>query len=105
MGKKSSEDKMIGKIREYMKIIGVRKAILFGSRAKGEHLDTSDVDLILISEKFTNLRFVERFYELHKKWHLPYYLEVLPFTPKEFRALSNRSIIKEAIESGIRINI
>jgi len=38
--------------------------ILFGSRARDEHLKQSDYDLIIISKKFEGIHFLERIYQL-----------------------------------------
>lgn len=94
-------EKLIKEIKKFMKRINVREAILFGSRVRGENLENSDVDLILIGN--FKEKFVDRFYPIHKKWKLPYFLEALPYTTKELKKLANRGIIKEALSNGIKI--
>lgn len=107
MGKTGNETKrLIGEIKKFMKRAGVSDGILFGSRADDTYLEDSDVDLILISDKFKGTKFVERLYPLHKAWTLPYYLEVLPYTPQELKSLKikKRGVILAALKRGIRIS-
>lgn len=94
-------EKLIKEIKKFMKRINVREAILFGSRVRGENLENSDVDLILIGN--FKEKFVDRFYPIHKEWKLPYFLEALSYTRKELKKLANRGIIKEALSNGIKI--
>ena len=44
-------------------VFKVEKIILFGSRARNDHLLSSDVDLILISKDFKKLEFVKFFWD------------------------------------------
>jgi predicted nucleotidyltransferase len=50
---------LIEEIKRFLKDIGAEEAILFGSRAVDEHLKRSDVDLIVIDDKFGAMKFVE----------------------------------------------
>ena len=91
-------------IAVFLKRIEAEEAILFGSRACGEELSTSDVDLIVISQKFFGQPFPERMVALHRDWRLPMFLEALPYTPDELMELAkSRGVVAEALKSGIRI--
>lgn len=94
---------LIKHIKIYLKRIRCEEGILFGSWVRNENLKNSDVDLIIISDRFANKKFVERFYELHKNWDLPYFLEAFPYTKEELKRLSNRGVIREALKNGICI--
>lgn len=94
---------LINNIRGFLGRVGAEEGILFGSRVRGENLENSDVDLIIISDKFAKKRFVERFYPLHKNWTLPYFLEAFPYTKTELKKLSGRGVIRDALKNGIRI--
>ncbi len=61
------------------------RILLFGSRARGEDDPESDVDLLLVYQ--TQKRFVERLEELYLAWELPVAVDILAYTPEEFRAL------------------
>jgi len=50
--KKVALDELIEEVRAFMRRVGVREAVLFGSRARNEHVEDSDVDLTLVSEQF-----------------------------------------------------
>ena len=78
-------DESIEEIKRFMHRAPVEEAILCGSRARGDHLRTSDVDLTLISPRFEGTRPYRRLAELHQQWDasLPF-LEVLAYTPEEF---------------------
>ena len=70
--------------------IGVKKVILFGSRAQGNELKSSDIDLVVISEDFKKLSFLERleFLELEWKYSIP--IDAVGYTPKEYEEMSGR---------------
>lgn len=76
--------------------------ILFGSRACGEHLTTSDVDLIVVSPDFAGIPFLKRIREVVALWGSD--LEVLPYTPEEFaRKKGQIGIVAGAAAQGIEI--
>ena len=100
-------DELIDEIRSYMRRVRVGEAILYGSRARGDYLHTSDVDLMLISPRFEGVRFVDRLAPLHGEWRLWWiYPELLAYTPEEFeRAREGLGIEREAARTGIRITL
>lgn len=75
----------------------VEKIILFGSQARGEADEYSDVDLIVI--KKTDKRFVERLIEVPP---LPIHADVFVYTPEEFEMMKNNDnpFIAKAMESA-----
>ena len=96
---------LVKEIKKFLREIDAEEAILFGSRAVDEHLKRSDVDLIVIDDKFSTMKFVDRMVFLHRHWHLPYFLEGLPYTRAEFEQLKKtRGIIREAKAHGIVIH-
>ena len=105
MDRRKSED-LIEQIKLFLKNIDVEEAILFGSRARGDELETSDVDLVVIDDKFANMPFAHRLIYLSQHWHLSYFLEALPYTREEFERLSKtRGVVADALEHGIRIKV
>jgi len=75
------------------------KLILFGSRAKSTHDEYSDVDLIVVYP--TNKRFLDRLAELYVLWDLPYAVDILAYTPEEFKHMSQESaFIMDAVKQG-----
>jgi len=82
----------------------IRKAILFGSIARGEGTKHSDVDLILIQE--TQKRFWDRYDGLLLALGQAagqYAMDVLIYTPKELEAIKERTFIRQALIEGITL--
>jgi len=82
---------------------GVEKAYIFGSTAKGNRLEESDVDLIIVSKAFRGMSQLERLYLLHKLWKHPIDLQVLAYTPEEYKEASQRLMLKEILLYAIEL--
>ena len=83
--------------------VRISKLILFGSHARGEATDESDVDVLIISDDFRGrdifgrariIRDPER--ETIHRFHVP--LDVVMMTPEEFA--SGASLIAQAARAG-----
>ncbi len=95
---------MIEGIRKFKESIGVSRAIVFGSFARGEFGEDSDIDLLLVSEKFRGKSFIQRSKGLWLKWDLGLPVDFICFTPEEFKKLKKEvSIVSEAIREGIEV--
>ncbi len=73
-------------ISELRKVVEVEEAYLFGSYARGDWLKLSDIDLIVVSKDFRDMRFTERLdlvNEIAWKLRISPPLEVIPLTPEE----------------------
>jgi predicted nucleotidyltransferase len=91
-------------VRRLARNIAVRQAILTGSRATGSYRKDSDVDLIIVSDDFSEMQLPERLKFLQKQWKSRIPLEAFGYTVKEFRTLRERSTyVREAIRIGIRL--
>ncbi len=83
------------------------KVILFGSRARGEHLRISDYDLIVVSDRFRGMRFSERATLITKLLYrneliLP--LDLLCYTEEEFeRKRRELGTVRTAVSEGIEL--
>lgn len=80
----------------------IRKAILFGSLARGEATKHSDADLILIQE--TDKRFWDRYDGLLFALGQAagkYAVDVLIYTPRELENIKHRAFIHRALQEGI----
>lgn len=76
--------------------------LLFGSRARDEHLKYSDYDLLIVSENFEGVHFLERIYQLLELWDYDWDVDILPYTPKEFHKKKNQiGIVNQAVKEGI----
>ena len=99
-------------VKDYLKIVSKRirvdKAILFGSWARGDNLQDSDIDLIVISPDFERMSLEERLTLLERFWNFEKYghsIEAFGYTADEFRKLRRYSLtIKDALHEGIVIH-
>ena len=66
---------------------------LFGSFAKGDWLEDSDVDIIVVSEKFEGKPMPERVNIIRKLAPDNIAFEILAYTPKELKEATTKSII------------
>jgi len=78
--------------------------LLFGSRAKEEHLKESDYDFIVVSKKFEGIHFLDRIYHILELWNYDQDVDILPYTPEEFKKKKQEiGIVSEALKEGIVI--
>jgi|SRR3989344_6044548 len=103
MDKKKSE--LIRELKKFKEDNKIQKLILFGSRAKYKVVDeNSDVDLIVVSSRFNGIKSFKRYPLLRRKWKLAYPVDMLCYTPEEFKkSKSLPTIIREAVKNGIEI--
>lgn len=85
----------------------VEKIFVFGSRARDDYKDYSDVDLLIVSEEFEGVSWNRRPSLFYDEWdynQLPT-PEFICLTPEEFKEKRNRKphIVKKATEEGIEI--
>ncbi len=86
-------------LRDYFSKKGVKKVILFGSLARGDHSKKSDIDLIVVYN--TDRKFFYRykdFWDLYQK--IPYQIDLLTYTPDEWLKIKNRPFFKEILKEG-----
>jgi len=81
--------------------IGVDKALLFGSTAKRKRHTASDIDLIIVSEKFKKIPYNARSGVLENMWNCPEELQTLTYTPEEFEEVKNRLLMKEILSYAV----
>lgn len=80
------------------------RVIVFGSRARGEALSTSDLDLILVSPRFASVPFLERPVKVLESLDYPGGLELLCYTPEEFEAKREEmGIVRAAEQEGVEL--
>jgi uncharacterized protein len=78
--------------------------LVFGSRARGDALAESDLDLVLVSERFRDEPFVLRATTVLTDLDLPFGADILCYTPEEFaRKREELGIVSAAIEEGFRL--
>ena len=108
MDRKSNKEIII-ELKKFIKLVNkqfkLENAILFGSRAREDHLNSSDVDLILVSNDFKNISFKKRGIEFIDLWNEPIDIQILCYTQEEFNKLKKQlGIVSQAIKEGIILN-
>jgi len=103
----SKRNKIVSEIKSLIKIIEkkgilISSAYLFGSYAKGNAKEWSDIDVALVSDDFSGIRFhdVEKLLSILKKYNN--FIEFHPFRNEDFNP-SNNLFIKEILENSLRI--
>jgi len=81
--------------------IHIQKAILFGSYAKGNFNEWSDIDLALVSRTFEGIRIKDRSKIRKIVLAVSAAVEPLPFRPEDFTV--DNPLVKEIIDTGIVI--
>ena len=81
-----------------------KKVIVFGSRIRGEADEYSDLDVVVISEAFAQIPFLERLAYMVRKYPFPKHVDYLCYTPDEWRRIYPKSfILEEAVRTGLEI--
>jgi predicted nucleotidyltransferase len=86
--------------------LGVVEVYIFGSRAYGNPLLESDLDMIVVSEEFGKRSFIENMELLSRMWDGSFTVEMFPYTPEQLRKYAERkTVVSEALRKGIRIRL
>jgi len=99
----------IEEIADFLKLVEQRfrpkLVILFGSRARGDYLKHSDYDIIIVSDSFEGIHFLDRLTMLFELWDYDYDLDILAYTPKEFEEKRREiGVVHDAMKEGIEIS-
>ncbi|NOX53094.1 MAG: nucleotidyltransferase domain-containing protein [Planctomycetes bacterium] len=79
-----------------------QKLILFGSRALGTANEDSDLDVIVVAERFEGIPFLRRMPMLLRQTTLEKHVDYLCYTPEEFdRVRTSSAIVAAALQEGI----
>jgi hypothetical protein len=98
----------IEEITGFLKLVEQRfkpkLVILFGSRARGDYLKHSDYDIIVVSDSFEGIHFLDRLTMLFELWDYDYDLDILAYTPKEFEEKRREiGVVHEAMNDGLEL--
>ncbi len=76
--------------------------VAFGSRARGEGLASSDLDLLIVSADFQGVRWLDRPVRVLEALGLPFGVDLLCYTPAEYeRKRQELGIVRTVTETGI----
>ncbi len=81
--------------------IPIKDAVLFGSYAKGNSQEFSDIDIALVSDVFVGNRIDDKDKIRRITLSVSSAIEVIPFAPQDFD-LSN-PLAKEILDTGIKL--
>ena len=78
--------------------------IVFGSRVSGTPDEWSDIDIVLVSERFAGRRALDRLRTFRELIDPHRHVDVLCLTPEELAQRRNGpNIVAEAVRTGVRI--
>lgn len=94
-------DALRARVEECFRDLHPERIILFGSAARGDIDEWSDVDLIVVRQ--TEKRFLDRLEEAYLRWTLPVAVDILVYTPEEFQTMLDEEnpLVCEALSHGI----
>jgi hypothetical protein len=97
-------------IKSFLRLIRIRlkpeRILLFGSRARGDWLKTSDYDLVIVSNAFEGVRYFDRLTMVYQLKNVPVSVDIICLTPAEFRKEKQRTVttvVGRALKEGIEI--
>ncbi len=94
-------------LKELSKYIVIDEAYLYGSIVKGAWLKSSDVDVVIVSRDFENMKYIDRLELIYRiEWRIrtKYFIEVIPLTPRELEEKTKYSaILRDAKKYWIKI--
>ena len=86
--------------------MGIRaeKIILFGSHARGEAAEGSDIDVLVVSSDFGGLNARERLELLGVATaHIWEPIEAIACTPTEMATVERATLLEEALRTGVQV--
>ena len=107
------DEKTVRKVKEKIFQIAeesqldIEQLIIFGSRAREDYTEDSDVDIVIVSEGFEGTEWYKRGQEFHFKWdyqEMPE-PEIICLTPEEYRERSQKlgDVVRKASKEGIQL--
>ncbi len=106
MAVRESVDSITEIVRQYLEVlrqsqINPEAVFLFGSYAKGEPREYSDIDVAIVSGNLSGDRFDDGCTLMHLRWGVDLRLEPHPFRPEDFT--EDNPEAAEIMRTGIRI--
>jgi predicted nucleotidyltransferase len=83
--------------------IPIKKAIIFGSYARGKAKTESDIDVALVSEVFSGDRFEDRRKIIPLRREIDNRIEPIPFRPEDFE--NGGILVEEIRKTGVVVSL
>ncbi len=91
-------------MKRVREVLGEVEVYLFGSYARGDWIEDSDLDLVVVSPYFKGLTIGERYVIVRELLPKDVGVEMLLYTPEEFERVKKRSVvIQDAMEYWVRL--
>lgn len=89
----------LSKVKERFK---PESTILFGSRARGDYLEESDYDIMIVAKSFRGIHFLERMELVYELWDDKRRLDVVCYTPEELEVKREQiGTARQACDEGV----
>ncbi len=92
--------KIVKKISEKFK---VNCALVFGSVARGDLTLASDLDLLIVSESFRGIRYIDRVRKILEVADPGVDMDVIALTPEELERKKKSTLFKKILKEAIKI--
>lgn len=96
-----SQEEALAAIRDVKERLGAKRAFLFGSLARNEQHELSDVDVIFVMD--TEKRFHERLGDVWDAYEGDLPIEPLVYTPEEFEKKKESLSLQFMLEGSIEV--
>lgn len=97
-------DEVLRVVERFKEEAGIDRVFILGSQVRGEAGPHSDVDLLLVDDRFQGHKFFERPVALYDHWPKGFPVDFLCYTPEEFERLKDRpTIVRLAVEEGVAV--
>ena len=90
----NAQPDIVNIIKEYEE---VTKAVIFGSRARGDYKKASDIDIALFGDKLNNTINTKIFYQI-EDLYMPYKVDLINFNTLSDENKIKENILKEGVE-------
>lgn len=72
--------------------VRVERILLFGSRARGDYAEWSDMDIVIVSSSWAGVPYTERLSMIYRIWRWSMDPNPLPLTPEELEGRLETSV-------------
>ena len=99
-----SLDQIRPRLAEFCAGHGIRRAIVFGSYARGTQTRRSDLDLVIVME--TKKRFLDRYEDVREIHDVvpDVHVEMLIYTEHELRKIAHRPFMRQILREGVVVH-
>ena len=106
MDKRKDSERLKDFIKKIEKGFSPCKILLFGSRARNEEWENSDYDIVIISDKFEGVHWLNRISSIVKYWNLYSNIDILPYTFEEFEnKLKESSFVRNLAKESVELTL